>query len=155
MQSASVTDAASAFVEAFADGWRAPAGPDAFADHFEPWLDPEVRLIQPRPPLLVGREAFREQFVRPLFGLIPDVQGTVEGWAKSGDTVYIEIKLEGTVGDRRVTLRSCDRVTLRDGLVVERVAYMDPTPLLAAIGRSPRAWPRVIRHQFSARRRSR
>lgn len=148
-------DAATAFVAAFAEGWRAPSGPNAFADHFERWLDPEIRLIQPRMPVLVGRDAFRQRFVRPLFALVPDIHGTVESWACSGDTIYIEVRLEGTVGGRPVAMRSCDRVTLRNGVAIERIAYMDPTPLLAAIVRSPRAWPEAIRQQLMARRRAR
>jgi ketosteroid isomerase-like protein len=148
-------DPAAAWVEAFAEGWRAPAGAEAFADHFERWLDPEIRLIQPQMPLIVGHAAFREQFARPLFALVPDLHGTVEGWASSGDTVYVELRLEGSVGGRPVTMHTCDRVTLRDGVAVERVAYTDPTPLLAAIARTPRAWPRFIRQQISSRRRPR
>jgi hypothetical protein len=151
----SARDAATAWVDAFAEGWRAPAGPEAFADHFEPWLDPQIRLIQPQTPLLVGHAAFREQFVRPLFALVPDLHGTVEGWASSGDTVYIELRLDGTVGRQRVTMHTCDRVKLRDGVAIERVAYIDPTPLIAAIARTPRAWARFIRQQLSARRRTR
>jgi SnoaL-like domain len=148
-------DAASAWVDAFAEGWRAPAGPEAFADHFEPWLDPQVRLIQPQTPMLVGHAAFRERFVRPLFALVPDLHGTVEGWASNGDTVYIELRLEGTVGRQPVTMHTCDRVELRDGVAIERLAYIDPTPLMTAIARTPRAWPRFIRQQLSARRRTR
>jgi ketosteroid isomerase-like protein len=148
-----VRDAATAWVEAFAEGWRAPVGADAFADHFDRWLDPQVRLIQAQLPPVVGHAAFREQFARPLFALVPDLHGTVEGWASSGDTVYVELRLEGTLGGRPLTLRTCDRVKLRDGLAVERVAYVDPIPLLRAVARTPRAWPRFIRQQLSARRR--
>lgn len=159
MQTVSADDTRSerarAFVDAFAEGWRAPAGPDAFADHFEPWLDPGIRLIQPGTPPLKGHAAFREGFVRPLFTLIQDLHGSVEGWAASGDTLYIEVMLKGTVGGRPVTMHSCDRVTLRDGIAIERIAYMDPTPLLAAIARAPRAWPQAIRQQLSGRRRAR
>jgi hypothetical protein len=147
--------AATAWVEAFAEGWRAPAAADAFADHFEPWLDPEIRLIQPQMPVVVGHAAFREQFARPLFALVPDLHGTVEGWAANGDTIYIELRLEGTIGRQPVTMHTCDRVKLRDGVAVERVAHLDPTPLLAAIARTPRAWPRFIRQQLSSRRRPR
>jgi hypothetical protein len=100
----------------------------------------------------VGRGGFRERFARPLFELIPDLHGTVEGWAVRGDTVYIELRLQGTVGRRAVILRSCDRVTLRHGRAVERVAYLDPGPLLTAVAMSPRAWPRVLRQQLIARR---
>ena len=146
--------AAAAWVQAFADGWRAPAGADAFADHFEPWLHPEIRLVQPGVPVTVGHRAFRERFARPLFALVPDLHGTVEGWAASGDTVYVELSLAGTVGKRSVAMRSCDRITLSDGVATERVAYVDPLPLLAAIARAPRVWPRAINQSISLRRRS-
>jgi hypothetical protein len=43
----------------------------------------------------------------------------------------------------------------KDGVAIERVAYMDPTPLIAAIARTPRAWPRFVRQQLSSRRRPR
>jgi hypothetical protein len=59
------TEAVQAWVLAFAEGWRAPASAEAFADHFEPWFDPHIRLIQPRLPTLVGHQAFRERFARP------------------------------------------------------------------------------------------
>lgn len=153
--SSTASDRAAAWVEAFAEGWRAPASAEAFADHFKPWLHPEIRLIQPQVPPIVGQAALLEQFVRPLFALVPDLHGTVEGWASSGDTVYIELRLEGTVGKQTVTLHTCDRVTLRDGLAVERVAHLDPTPLLAAVARTPRAWTQFIRQQISSRRRPR
>jgi ketosteroid isomerase-like protein len=148
-------DAARTWVEAFAEGWRAPADADAFADHFERWLAPEIRLIQPQMPVVVGHAGLRERFARPLFALIPDLHGTVEGWAATGDTVYVELRLEGSVGGRPVTMHTCDRVKLKDGVAVERVAYMDPTPLIAAIARTPRAWPRFARQQLSSRRRPR
>jgi hypothetical protein len=65
------TESARAWVLAFAEGWLAPASADAFADHFQPWFDPHIRLIQPQLPTLVGHQAFRERFARPLFALIP------------------------------------------------------------------------------------
>jgi ketosteroid isomerase-like protein len=144
---------AQAWVGAFAEGWRAPADADEFCDHFEPWLSPGVRLIQPMSRPVVGHRAFRERFTRPLFELMPDLHGTVEGWAATGDAVYVELRLEGTLGGREVTLRTCDRIKLRDGVAVERLAYLDPTPLLAAIALTPRVWPRAIRQQLAAWRR--
>jgi hypothetical protein len=139
--------AARAWVKMFADGWRAPAGPDAFADHFAAWLEPDVRLVQPQMPVLVGHEAFREGFVRPLFDLIPDLHGEVGGWAARGEVIYIEVVLSGTLGGRPVKLTSCDRITLRGERAVERVAYSDPTPLVAAAAVNPRAWPGLLRFQ--------
>jgi ketosteroid isomerase-like protein len=145
------TEAAQAWILAFAEGWLTPASGDAFADHFQPWFDPQVRLRQPLLPTLVGHQAFREHFARPLFALIPDLDGQVERFAIAADGVYIELTLRGTLGGRPIAWRACDRATLRDGLVVERESYFDPTPLVRAILTRPRAWPALAR----ARRRPR
>jgi SnoaL-like domain len=141
--------AAERWVEHFIEGWRAPSGPEAFAAHFRRVLAPDVRLIQPQLPDMVGLRAFDEQFVQPLFALLPDVHGVVEHWAASDEVIYIELTVCGTVGGRRpVTWRVCDRVTLHDGLAAERESYFDPSPLLAAIARTPRAWPSFLRVQL-------
>ena len=150
----STREQAEAWVEMFAEGWANPVDTDTFCDHFDPWFDPEVRMIQPSVPPTVGRLAFREQFARPLFALVPDLHGTVENWASSGDVVYVELRLEGTLGGRPFTLRTCDRIKLRDGKAVEREAYLDPTPLLKAVARSPRAWPKFLRTQLRNLRRT-
>jgi ketosteroid isomerase-like protein len=145
---------AAAWVAMFAEGWGNPVDTDTFCDHFDPWFDPEVRMMQPSVRPTVGRKGFREAFARPLFTLVPDLHGTVENWSAKGDVVYIELRLEGTVGRRRFTLHTCDRIKLRDGKAVERVAYLDPAPLLKAVAASPRAWPRFIRAQLRSLRRA-
>jgi SnoaL-like domain len=132
--------AAEVWVSAFAEGWRAPSDADSFADRLEPWLDPEILLVQPQTPTLRGLRAFRERFARPLFAVVPDLHGVVEGWAARGDVVYVELRLEGTLGRRHLTMRSVDRIVLRDGRAVERVAHVDPTPLLGALAMAPSAW---------------
>ncbi|MFI5027167.1 MAG: hypothetical protein ACHQCI_10520 [Solirubrobacterales bacterium] len=66
---------------------------------------------------------------------------------------YIELRLEGTVGRRRFTMRTCDRIKLRDGKTVERLAYLDATPLVKAVLASPRSWPTFIRSQIHNLRR--
>jgi hypothetical protein len=144
--------AARNWVEVFAEGWRAPAGVDAFAEHFRPWIEPDVRLFQPQMPVLVGFEAFREGFVRPMFELIDGLHGEVLDWAARGDVIYIEIALRGRLGGRPVELRSCDRITLRGERAAERVAYTDPVPLLQAAALNPRAWPALIRFQLRRQR---
>ena len=148
------TGAAAAWVAMFAEGWANPVDTDTFCDHFDPWFDPEVRMIQPSVRPTVGRNGFREEFARPLFTLVPDLHGTVENWSAAGDVVYIELRLDGTVGSRRFTLQTCDRIKLRDGKAVERVAYLDPAPLLKAVAASPRAWPRFIRARLRSLRRA-
>jgi ketosteroid isomerase-like protein len=135
------------WVAEFAEGWREPKGADAFADHFDRVCTDDVRLIQPQLPTLVGKRAFREQFVRPTLDLIPDLHATVHEWAAAGDVVFISFTLEGTLGGKPVSWRCIDRIVLRDGLACERRAYFDPTPLLRALMLRPRAWPAFARIQ--------
>jgi ketosteroid isomerase-like protein len=138
---------AEVWVNEFIEGWRAKSGADGFADHFERVSHPEIRLIQPQMPTTVGHRAFREQFVRPLFAAIPDIHATVRDWAARGDTLFIAFTLEGTLGGKPVAWECVDRITLRDGVAVERRAYFDPTPLLRAVLTRPRAWPSFARLQ--------
>lgn len=142
-----------AVVEAFDAKWRAGGPAAAFVERWKDLLDPEIRLVQPQVPMLVGYEAFARGFVEPFFTLMPDARGEVIGWATAGETAYVEIEITGTIGRRTVTLRSCDRLTVRGGRIVERVAYVDPGPLLAAVALTPRAWPTFIRMQIDQRRR--
>lgn len=137
-------ETAARWVAGFAEGWRSPSGPQAFAAHFRKLLAPDVRLIQPQLPTSVGHRAFEELFVKPIFDLIPDLLGEVERWAARGDTLYIELTLRGTLAGRPVSWRACDRVTLRDGVAVERESYFDPAPLLKAVAMRPRVWPRLL-----------
>lgn len=150
--------AAQAWVEMFGEGWRAPTDADSFADHFIPWLESDIRLVQPQMPVLVGYEAFREGFVRPMFEAFPDLHGEVGGWGARGDVIYIEVILRGTLGGRPIEFTSCDRITLRGEKAIERYAYSDPTPLLQAGLANPRAWlplARFQRRQLRNRRRFR
>jgi ketosteroid isomerase-like protein len=133
------------WVAGFAEGWRAPTGPDAFVEHFRALLAPDIRLIQPQLPTVVGHRAFAEEFVGPLFALIPDLHGEVERWAAREDGIYIELTLRGTLAGRPLSWRACDRLILSDGVAVERESYFDSLPLLAAVATTPRAWPRYGR----------
>ena len=145
--------AAEAWVEMFTEGWANPVDADTFCDHFDSHFQDDVRMIQPSMRPIVGKQAFREEFARPLFDLIPDLHGTVEGFSADGDVAYIELRLEGTVGRTPFTMHTCDRIKLRDGKAVERVAYLDATPLLKAVARSPRAWPKFLKSQLRNLRR--
>ena len=107
------------WVAGFAEGWRAPTGPDAFVEHFRALLAPDIRLIQPQLPTVVGHRAFAEEFVAPLFALIPDLHGEVERWAAREDGLYIELTLSGTLAGRPLSWRACDRLILCDGVAVD------------------------------------
>jgi ketosteroid isomerase-like protein len=145
--------AAAEWVHGFIAGWRAPADAESFADHFDALITDGIRLVQPQVPTAVGRRAFREQFARPIFELIPDLHATVHRWAANGDVVMIEFTLAGTLGGRPVSWDCVDRVVLRDGLASERRAYFDPTPLLGAVATRPRVWPKFARLQVQQLRR--
>ena len=145
-------DAAEAWVAGFAEGWRAPAGAEGLVANFTPILDPGIRLIQPQLPTLVGYDAFRRGFAEPLFALIPDLHGRVVRWAARGDDVFIEVELRGTLGGRPTRFTAVDRITLRDGVAIERESHLDPAPLLLAVARAPRAWPVFARIQLTGLR---
>jgi ketosteroid isomerase-like protein len=138
-----------AFVEAFAQGWRAPNDLERMMAHFTPMLTEDVRLVQPQIPTLVGREQFRTGFAEPLFALMPDLHGEVEQWAARGDVVFVQLVMRGTMAGREAGFTSCDRITLRDGLIAERVAFMDPAPLVKAVLTRPGAWPTFARTQLA------
>lgn len=85
---------------------------------------------------------------RRTFGLIPDLRGDVVEWAARDGFLVIAIRLHGTIGGRPVEWISSDHIQLADGLVKERVAHFDPLPLVAAVLRSPRVWPRFAALQL-------
>lgn len=134
-----------AFVEAFAAGWRDPGPMDEFVAHYSRIFHPDVRLVQPQSPVLVGMDQFRRGFAEPIFALMPDARGHVHGWAATGDVIYLNITLRGTMGGRPLELHSCDRITLRDGRMAERVVFADPLPFVFALVTRPRAWPALGR----------
>jgi hypothetical protein len=149
-ENGTATRTAAEWVQGFAEGWRAPTDADSFCDHFDPLLSDEMRLIQPQLPEAVGRHAFREEFARPLFSLLHEIRGTVESWASraEGDdeVVFIQLTIQAKLaGGRPVALHTIDKITLRSGVAVERVASLDPLELLGGIALSPRSWPTFLR----------
>lgn len=149
-ENGTATRTAAEWVDGFAAGWRAPTDADAFCDHFDPYLSDGMRLIQPQLPETVGKEAFREEFARPLFELLSEIRGTVESWASraEGDqeVVFIQLTIRAKLaGGRPVALHTIDKITLQDGVAVERVASLDPLELLGGVALSPRSWPTFLR----------
>ena len=132
---ATATGDVATFVEGFDAAWR--AGAEGLRG-FEALITPDVLLTQPLLPTARGPAAFRAQF-DTLFAAIPDLRGEVLGWGASADGVLIDLRLRGTLGGRPVELITCDRIVLRDGLMAERHARMDPLPLVRAALASPAA----------------
>jgi hypothetical protein len=139
------------WVDAFREGWRAPADADSLIEHVKPFIAADARFVQPRVPDIIGPDGLRDEFLRPLLALIAKPRGEVTGWAARGNAIYIDIILSGTLAGRPLTLHSCDRITLdREGKCTERVANADPLDLAIAIATRPRSWPTAIRVLASA-----
>jgi ketosteroid isomerase-like protein len=129
------------FAERFDLAWR--SGRDGLSE-FEAIVAPDVVLTQPLMPTARGLEAFRAQF-DAIFDAIPDLRGEVMAWGATDDGVLIDLRLRRTVAGKPVELISCDRIVLREGLLAERHARMDPLPLIRASLRSPRTALRLLR----------
>jgi hypothetical protein len=137
------------FVARFADGWARPERGDRLIE----LLHPEVRLVQPVEPDARGHAGARGFFDRT-FDLMPDLRGEVLRWAGGEDLLLIELRLHGTLaGGRPVEWVTSDHIRLEEGLVRERIARFDPTPVLVASLRSPRAWPALVRGSVARLRR--
>src|SRR4051794_32353615 len=104
-----------AFVADFASGWTRPA-PHAW-DHL---LAVDIVLHQPLLPPISGRAAFAAEYAR-LLRLVPDLRGQVLSRAARGNTLFLELRLQGTLGRRPLSLFLVDRLTLdSSGRVRER-----------------------------------
>lgn len=125
------------FVSRFADAWATPS-----PDGFEALFCPDVHLVQPLLPNARGIPAAGASMSR-LFRMMPDAHGEVLDSGAAGDTVFIELRLAGTFGGHLLQWDVVDRITLRDGLIAERVSYFDPLPLILAMACRPRGWPHL------------
>ena len=134
---------AAAFAEAFAEGWAIGAtDPERFFRHFAAHFQPNALLIQPLSPPARGEAGLRRS-LGPVFDAMPDLTGEVLSWGETEDGLLIELRLTGTLSGLPVAWTTVDRITLRDGLLAERVANFDPLPLIWALVRRPRAAMRL------------
>ena len=133
------------FVSRFAEAWNDPS-----PERLNALVHPQVHLVQPMEREVHGRDEATRFWTR-LFEMIPDLRGDVLGWAARGDQVFVELRLEGTVGGRPLAWTTNDRITLEDGLVKERIAYFDTGALAAAILRRPSGWLPYLRARLRRR----
>ena len=135
--------AASEYVARFADFWSAPS-----VERLDEVLGERVRLVAPMTPTTTTLEEGREVFAE-IFSLIQNLTGEVRSWGATEDGVLIELTLRGRLGGAPISLDAIDRVVIgEDGRALERISYFDPTPLLLAAVRRPRAWPRFVRSRL-------
>jgi ketosteroid isomerase-like protein len=133
-------EAAAEFVDWFAELWAGGAtDPTRFFAQLETRATPETLFIQPLAPTVRGPDGLRGQFT-PLFEVMPDLRSEVHRWGETEDGVLIEHTLSGTLAGKPLRWSAVDRFLLRDdGRFLERRAYFDPLPLVAAMLTRPRA----------------
>jgi steroid delta-isomerase-like uncharacterized protein len=98
-----------------------------------------------------GRDAI-VGYWRRMFEAFPDMRGRDDLKAEAGDTAFNEWTVGGThsgpletpegaipATGKRVTLRGCDLVAVRDGRIYEQRAYYDQLSLMTQLGLVPEA----------------
>ena len=96
-----------------------------------------------------GREAIVQYWGR-FFTAFPDLNGRDEFKAESGDTAINEWSVSGTnsgpmetpegtmpATNERLTLRGCDAITVRDGLIRSHRVYYDQVGFMTQLGLVP------------------
>src|SRR5688500_20329013 len=101
----------------FQRSWTAP-GPGAWDD----LLTEDVLMVQPLVPTTRGRSAWDAQ-INDVLELVPDLTGTVQNWSGSGNTMFIELTLAGTLGGKPVSWGLVDVLPLTGDRVSKRVSY--------------------------------
>lgn len=85
----------------------------------------DARLVSPEAcQPTVGRLAIAASY-RELFQQIPDLQDDLTQLIADGDRVAVGFDARGTINDQRFELPIAAFLTLRDGLIVEDIAYFD------------------------------
>src|SRR5262249_30506913 len=121
------TDEAAAFVEKFIAVWADPE-----VEKLQELTHDDVVLVQPMMPRMVGREAAREGFGR-LLALFPGIHGEVLRWSAEDNLLMIEMRMTVPAGSRPLAWDLVDRIVLEDGLVRERITYMDSLPITLGV----------------------
>jgi hypothetical protein len=130
---------AEAFVRRFQTFWASPR-----TVPLATILSADVRLVQPLAAVAAGLPA-ADAWQRRLLAALPSLRGEVLSWSARDELLFIELRLSAREPAYSVEWRLVDRIRLRGGLAVERVAYFDSLALLVQAARQPRAWPRFLR----------
>jgi hypothetical protein len=113
------------FVRRFEDAWKEPLTRFPALFHrdgtlFQSGMDRPIRSDE----IPAHQEA--------ALSLTPDIRITPTHWAEHGSDVLIEWDARGTFRGSTLRWSGASRFTLRDGLVIEEVAYFDTFPLRIA-----------------------
>jgi hypothetical protein len=61
----------------------------------------------------------------------PDLRWQALGWTARGNVVVVEWESSNRYGERTLTWRGVDKLTLKDGKIIEEVVYTDTAPFQA------------------------
>ncbi len=64
-------------------------------------------------------------------GRSTDLKWFMVDWTARGDVIVVEWESTNRLGDRVLSRRGVDKLTLRDGRIIEEVVYADTAPLQA------------------------
>ena len=128
-----------AFVAKFASFWAAPS-----ADRMVELLTEDVVLVQPLSPVTRGLAAGQAAFAQ-IFRWVPDMRAEVDDWCARDARLFIDFRLMGSFGRRRVEWPAVDRISLRGSFASERISYFDPKPILQTVATDPTAWLKALR----------
>ncbi|MGL4287727.1 MAG: nuclear transport factor 2 family protein [Phreatobacter sp.] len=113
------------FVDRFAAAWGARDG----AAFLALW-HPEGRLHSPFTQRVIkGSEIGKlNDLTRKIS---PDLTWTPVDWTSRGEVVVIEWESRNRFGAKTITWRGVDKLTLRDGRIIEEIVHSDTAPLQA------------------------
>ncbi|MFL6089827.1 MAG: nuclear transport factor 2 family protein [Aeromicrobium sp.] len=124
-------------VEEFRTGWDRP-GPNVW----DSFLGDSMEFVQPMLLNGVGPALWHEETAR-LLKLLPDLRADVVHWAGAGDTLFIHIRFEATLGGKPVGWEAVDMLRIApDGTGVFRESFFDSVPVATQLVRRPGAWIR-------------
>ena len=113
------------FVNNFAAAWAARDG-----DAFLALWHPEGRLHYPfANRVIMGAEIGKLNDLTTT--IAPQLTWKLVDWTSRDDVVVIEWESSNRYGERVIVWRGVDKMTLRDGKIIEEIVYCDTAPLQA------------------------
>lgn len=117
-----MTETTNDFVRRFEEAWQEPG--TKFVELFHP----EGTLFQSGMETPIGRDRIQVH-QQVTLAVLPDMRVKPTRWAVNGADVFIEWTASGTFKDQPVEWGGASRFTLRDGLIIEELAFFDSFPL--------------------------
>ncbi len=113
------------FVTRFAAAWRGRE-----SEAFEALWWPEGKLHYPFASRVINGHEIRKlnEFTK---ASQPNPTWAMVDWTTRGDVIVVEWESTNRYGDKVLAWRGVDKLTLRDGRIIEEVVYADTAPLQA------------------------